>query len=231
MTAIVADGSSRYTPTTAMSPARARMATPARSVFLGRPAPAPPVATGGRGGLPPAPAPTGAARSSGAAAAPTWARTVAPVRVGSPSGLAIPGGRPAGGVGSDVAPVGPTLPERLPALPAASPAAAPAAPAPATRPTEPVARIPDSPLDRAASNSATDAKTASPADAASARVAGSAAMIDSRFSWPRASRESNRKLIREVATRDPKGSTRATWSASSDRIRDAAEVSSSSTSR
>ena len=45
--------------------------------------------------------------------------------------------------------------------------------------------------------------TGNPADAASARVAASPATIDSRFSLVMASRASRRKLMREVATREP----------------------------
>ena len=55
------------------------------------------------------------------------------------------------------------------------------------------------------SYSATDAKTASPAEAARARVAGSPVTIDSRLSWVSASRDRSRKLIRDVATREPYG--------------------------
>ena len=54
-----------------------------------------------------------------------------------------------------------------------------------------------------ASYSATELKTGSPAEAASARVAGSPDTIDSRFSWVSASRDRRRKLIRDVATREP----------------------------
>ncbi len=81
------------------------------------------------------------------------------------------------------------------------------------------------------SYSATLAKTGSPADAARARVAGSTAITDSRFSWVIASRASRRKLIRDVATRDPCGSTTATRRPAADRTRAAAEVISSSMSR
>ena len=55
-------------------------------------------------------------------------------------------------------------------------------------------------------------------------------MID-RFSWVIASRASSRKLIRDVATREPYGSTIATRRDSASRMRAAAEVISSSTSR
>jgi len=81
------------------------------------------------------------------------------------------------------------------------------------------------------SYSETEAKTGNPADAASARVAGSPDTIESRFSCSRASRVSNRKLIREVATREPYGRTTASCVASAPRMRAAAEVISSSTSR
>ena len=47
------------------------------------------------------------------------------------------------------------------------------------------------------------AKTGSPAEAARARVAGSPETIESRFSWVSASRDRSRKLIRDVATREP----------------------------
>jgi hypothetical protein len=46
-----------------------------------------------------------------------------------------------------------------------------------------------------------------------------------------ASRDRRRKFIREVAIRDPYGTTRATLVPAAVRIRDAAEVISSSTSR
>jgi hypothetical protein len=53
------------------------------------------------------------------------------------------------------------------------------------------------------SYSATDPKTGNPADAASARVAGSPAITASCFSLMSASRDRSRKLIRDVATREP----------------------------
>ena len=81
------------------------------------------------------------------------------------------------------------------------------------------------------SYSATEAKTASPAEAARARVAGSPVTIDSRLSWVSASRDRSRKLIRDVATREPYGSTTAIRAASEARMRAAADVISSSTSR
>jgi hypothetical protein len=83
----------------------------------------------------------------------------------------------------------------------------------------------------AASYSPTVAKTGSPADAARARDAGSPATTDRRRLLTRASRERRRKLIREVAIRDPFGTTSATFVPGADRIRDAADVISSSTSR
>jgi hypothetical protein len=55
------------------------------------------------------------------------------------------------------------------------------------------------------SYSATVEKTGRPAEAARARVAASPATTDSRFPFSVASRESSRKLMRDVATRDPKG--------------------------
>ena len=82
-----------------------------------------------------------------------------------------------------------------------------------------------------ASYSWTVAKTGRPADAARARVAESPAMTDRRFSWVSASRARSRKLIRDVATREPYGSTTATRPDSTARTRAAAEVISSSTSR
>jgi len=84
---------------------------------------------------------------------------------------------------------------------------------------------------RAASYSAIVAKTGSPAEAASAREAGSPAITDSRRLLTSASRERSRKLIREVAIREPYGMTSATFVPAADRIRDAADVISSSTSR
>ena len=80
------------------------------------------------------------------------------------------------------------------------------------------------------SYSATVAKTGSPAEAASARVAASPAMIDRRFSWVIASRASSRKLMRDVATREPYGRTTATRRPSTVRMRAAADVISSSVS-
>ena len=97
--------------------------------------------------------------------------------------------------------------------------------APAARP------VTGGPLSRAASYSATDAKTGRPAEAASARVAGSADTIDSRLSCSIASRDSSRKLMRDVATREPCGRTTARRSCSAPRMRAAADVISSSTSR
>ena len=84
---------------------------------------------------------------------------------------------------------------RLPSAAAAA-VAAPVASASAPGPSE-------------SSYSPTEPKTGRPAEAARARVAASGAMIESRFSWVSASRASNRKLIRDVATRDPCGSTTA----------------------
>ena len=57
-----------------------------------------------------------------------------------------------------------------------------------------------------ASNSATEAYTGRPADAAIARAAGSAATIDRTRFRSRPSRASSRKLIRDVASREPPGS-------------------------
>jgi hypothetical protein len=83
----------------------------------------------------------------------------------------------------------------------------------------------------ASSHSATLAKTGRPAEAARARVAGSVATIDRRRLLTSASRDKRRKFIREVAIREPYGTTSATFVASDPRIRAAAEVISSSTSR
>ncbi len=83
----------------------------------------------------------------------------------------------------------------------------------------------------AASNSATVAWTGSPADAAIARAAGSAATIDRTRFRSSASRASSRKLIRDVARREPGGRTSATFVSVAFRIRAAALVISSSTSR
>ena len=82
-----------------------------------------------------------------------------------------------------------------------------------------------------ASNSATVAKTGRPAEAASARAAASVEMIDRARLRSSASRASSRKLIREVAMREPGGTTRPTRGSSDPRIRAAADVISSSTSR
>ena len=83
----------------------------------------------------------------------------------------------------------------------------------------------------AASYSGTVAKTGSPAEAARARDAASPAITDSRRLLTSASRERSRKLILDVAMRDPYGTTSATFVPGADRIRDAADVISSSTSR
>ena len=83
----------------------------------------------------------------------------------------------------------------------------------------------------AASYSGTVPKTGSPADAASERAAASPETIDSRRLLTTASRESSRKFIRDVAIRDPYGTTSATFVPGAFRIRDAADVISSSTSR
>jgi len=82
-----------------------------------------------------------------------------------------------------------------------------------------------------ASNAATDGCTVRPAAAASARADESAATISIVLPRSAASRASSRKLIRDVASRDPYGSTSARRSASVDRIRAAADVISSSASR
>ena len=87
------------------------------------------------------------------------------------------------------------------------------------------------PSSSAASYSPTDANTGRPAEAASARAEASGATMSSRRPFACASRASSRKLIRDVATRDPKGSTRPTRVPSAVRMRVAAEVISSSGSR
>ena len=83
----------------------------------------------------------------------------------------------------------------------------------------------------ASSYSPTDANTGRPAEAASARADASGATMSSRRPWLIASRASSRKLIRDVATRDPNGITRPTRESAAARIREAAEVISSSASR
>ena len=83
----------------------------------------------------------------------------------------------------------------------------------------------------AASYSPSDENTGSPADAASARAEVSGATMSRRRPLAWASRASSRKLIRDVATRDPNGSTRPIRVPSAVRIRVAAEVISSSGSR
>ena len=135
--------------------------------------------------------------------------------------------------------------DRVAEVPAAAPAtpaaAAPAAAAPATAApvavpvaasfasSSPVLEARSSAIDD--SYSATVAKIGMPADAARARVAASPAMIDSRLPFSVASRASRRKLIRDVETRDPFGSTIAMRVPSEPRTRAAAVVISSSTSR
>ncbi len=84
---------------------------------------------------------------------------------------------------------------------------------------------------RASPYSTTEAKTGNPADAARARVDASGATIARRRLRDDASRARRRKLIRLVAIRDPAGRTRAMSTSSAVRIRDAAEVISSSMSR
>ena len=101
----------------------------------------------------------------------------------------------------------------------------------ARSPRRPSGRRPSAPGSSESSYSPTELKTGSPAEAARARVAASLAMIERRFSWVSASRASNRKLIRDVATRDPCGSTTAARRPSTVRMRAAAEVISSSMSR
>ena len=116
---------------------------------------------------------------------------------------------------------------------AASAALAASAAAASPAPSGGGAALPSSapPVPRDASYSPTEANTGRPADAASARAAASLATIERRFSWVRASRASSRKLIREVATREPCGRTTATRRPSTERIRAAADVISSSMSR
>ncbi len=116
--------------------------------------------------------------------------------------------------------------ERLaPGAAAAAPAAIAAAPGAAA------AAGPPTWSDWLASYSPTVAKTGSPAEAARARAAGSGAMIERARLRSSASRASNRKLIREVAIRDPAGTTSPTRGSSDVRILAAADVISSSTSR
>src|SRR5205814_4600615 len=83
----------------------------------------------------------------------------------------------------------------------------------------------------AASYSGTVPKTGRPADAASDRAAASPATIESRRLLTMASRDRSRKFIRDVAIRDPYGTTSASFVPGAFRIRDAADVISSSTSR
>ncbi len=168
--------------------------------------------------------PSLSAASIGGPAASTAAADVAAATgaTGSGAPAAGPGSEPAasGGPASDATSV---------AAPAPATAAAPApATAAAVGPSR--ASSSSSPATEA-SYSATELKTGSPAEAASARVAGSPDTIDSRFSWVSASRDRSRKLIRDVATREPYGSTTARRDASEVRMRVAAEVISSSTSR
>ena len=92
-------------------------------------------------------------------------------------------------------------------------------------------RRPSSGASSAASYSPTDANTGMPAEAARARAEASGATMSSRLPLTIASRASSRKLIREVATRDPNGTTTATRVSAAARIRAAAEVISSSASR
>jgi hypothetical protein len=83
----------------------------------------------------------------------------------------------------------------------------------------------------ALSYSPTEPKAGRPADAASARVAASPATIARRRPRVCASRARSRKLIRDVASREPYGTTSARRFSSVERIRAAADVISSSTSR
>ena len=97
--------------------------------------------------------------------------------------------------------------------------------------SDPAASSTSAGASRAASYSPTEPKTGSPADAASARAEASGATMSSRRPLTMASRASSLKLIRDVATRDPNGMTRATRVSSAWRMRLAAEVISSSASR
>ena len=110
-----------------------------------------------------------------------------------------------------------------------APDATPEATAPARSPASP--SVPERSSSNEDSYSPTVAKIGRPADAASARVAPSPATIESRLPLVSASRARRRKLMREVATREPYGSTTATRLPSDDRMRAAAEVISSSMSR
>ena len=90
---------------------------------------------------------------------------------------------------------------------------------------------PSAPAAPWASNAATEACTGNPAAAASARAEASAHTMSSRLPRAAASRASRRKLIRDVARREPYGSTSVIRFASVERMRAAADVISSSTSR
>ena len=105
-----------------------------------------------------------------------------------------------GGACSSIAPGAGSSPATLDpaAAIAVAPAAAPGPSPPAPSPSALGAA-------NAASYSATDENTGSPADAARARVAGSDATIERRRLLTIASRDSSRKFIREVAIRDPYG--------------------------
>jgi hypothetical protein len=81
------------------------------------------------------------------------------------------------------------------------------------------------------SNAATDGWTVRPAVIARARADASAAMISIDLPRSVASRARSRKLMRDVARREPYGRTIAIRSSSESRIRAAADVISSSASR
>ena len=133
---------------------------------------------------------------------------------------------------------GPSAPGRgdVVAGPAAAPGRARAIPDAATASPDATADVPpafgsSSGAASASSNSAIEANAARPADAASARADASAAITSRRRPLVIASRASIRKLIREVASRDPNGTTSATRDSPAERMRIAAEVISSSASR
>ena len=186
------------------------------------PAPGRPVTDSVGAGDPTAEVPTG--RAWPPALAPAEA-PAAPTTAAAPIAAAAPAPVPPG----VVAPVAGTAPaaSEATATPAAAAAAgAPAAPAPSP-PSPPAA----SASSRSASYSGTVANTGIPAVAASARVDASGATMARRRLRPAASWASRRKLIRLVAIREPAGRTSATSRSVAVRIRAAAVVISSSTSR
>ena len=247
VTTIVADGRNRYAPTTPTSRARARTPPPMSHGVRTPPLRRQRVARRANG-------PRRRRRRPGGRRRRAWAAGCIRVHVDRRADrrrrAALPIGRGAVAAGRDVARAVPSDSGRAVAVAWPRPTRRPHRVPPASpgswqasRPlrTAAAAAAPSSPRRWTVVVRSAEARRFVLLDAGEDRQAGrggerprrrSLATIDSRLSWVSASRARSRKLIRDVATREPYGRTTATRGrARTPRIRAAAEVISSSTSR